>query len=93
MHHAVISDSEVEVITSSLPPSIPPSARRRSETLSCQPSIWWLETTHFIAATRHDGAARPESLRPPRLRRRVGRLAALLICYGWTAREALTLRP
>ncbi|KAJ4924151.1 hypothetical protein JOQ06_000391, partial [Pogonophryne albipinna] len=26
------------------------------------PSIWWLETTHFIAVTRHDGAARPQPL-------------------------------
>lgn len=68
--------------------------------LVCQPSIWWLETTHFIAVTRHDGVVRPQNpstrsqapccSRPLSGRERVGRLASLLICHGWTAREALT---
>lgn len=105
MHHAVISDSEVEVITSAPLPffssSLPPSAQLSGQTLLCQPSIWWLETTHFIAVTRHDGAARPEPLdlfpaprssTPPSERQCVGRLASLLICHGWTAGEALTPR-
>lgn len=105
MHHAVISDSEVEVITlgSTLPllflfSSLLPACLSGSALL-CQPSIWWLETTHFIAVTRHDGPARPEPLdlfpaplssKPQLERQHVGRMAGLLICYGWTAREALT---
>ena len=56
MHHAVISDSEVEVITSGRPLSAHPPAQRGGSTLLCQPSICRLETTHFIAVTRHDGA-------------------------------------
>lgn len=104
MHHAMISDSEVEVITlgsplaRSLPPSVPLSLSLSlsGSTLLCQPSIWGLETTHFIAVTRHDGPARPGPLDsfpatvPAPQRQHVGRLAGLLICHGWTAREALT---
>lgn len=106
MHHAVISDSEVEVITlgSPLPffsptAAPPPSAPLSGSTLLCQPSIWWLETTHFIAVTCHDGPVRPEPLdlfpalcssTPLSERQRVGRLASILICHGWAAREALT---
>lgn len=106
MHHTVISDSEVKVITLGsllpfFPPSLPPSPSNplSGSTLLCQPSIWWLETTHFIAVTRHDRAARPEPLdlfpalcssTPPSERQRVGRLASLLICHGWTARKGLT---
>jgi len=76
----------------------PASAPLSGSTLLCQPSIWWLETTHFIAVTRHDGPARPEPLdlflalcssEPPSERQRVGRLASLLICHGWTARKGL----
>lgn len=68
-------------------------------TLLCQPSIWWLETTHFIAVTRHDGPVRPAfpdlflalcSGTPLSGRQRVGRSPSILICHGWAAREALT---
>lgn len=80
----------------------PPPAPLSGSTLLCQPSIWWLETTHFITVTRHDGPARPQPLdlfpalcssTPPSERQHVGRLASLLICHGWTAREAQTPFP
>lgn len=75
-----------------------PSLRLSSSTLLCQPSIWRLETTHFITLTQHDGPACPGPLVLfPGLRRYmpssdgqcVGRLESLLICHGWTDKEAL----
>lgn len=78
MHHAMISDSKVEVITLGsqlnffsllmfyflfFPSSFPSAPTDLSgSTLLCQPSIWWLETTHFVVVTCHDGPARPEPL-------------------------------
>lgn len=68
MYHAVISDSEVEVITlgARLDPHPPTLLSAPNSTPRCQPSICRLETTHFIAVTRHDGAPWPHKT-PPRL--------------------------
>lgn len=85
-----------------LPPSPLAPADLSSSTLLCQPSIWWLETTHFIVVTHHDGPAHPkplDQLLPPssseRLseRQHVGCLESLLILHGWTKREGTTLFP
>lgn len=68
IHQAMISDREVEVITLGnplsffSPPLLPPSQRLGAGSpLLCQPSICFLETTHFIGLTFHDGPARPQT--------------------------------
>lgn len=96
MHHAVISDSEVEVITLG---RLLRQARRShvshrsagpgDNSFQCSDSPWW---TGAPRTPSTDSRLRVSS-EPLSERRRVGRLASLLICHGWMGGEGARTVP
>lgn len=90
MHHSVISDSEVEVITLG---RLLRQARRSyvghrsvglgDNSFQCRDSPWWTGEPRTPSTASCLGV----SSEPLSRRQRVGRLVSLLICHGWMGRE------